>query len=63
MTGRKAQDGADEEEPAGQRRRRRAGGALRRLLTTVGPGFVTGPSDDDPSGIGTYAVAEMLLTL
>ena len=26
---------------------------LRRLLSYVGPGFVTGASDDDPSGIGT----------
>jgi len=23
----------------------------------LGPGFITGASDDDPSGIGTYAVA------
>jgi NRAMP (natural resistance-associated macrophage protein)-like metal ion transporter len=30
---------------------------LRRLLRVVGPGVVTGASDDDPSGIGTYAVA------
>lgn len=30
---------------------------LRRLWKLLGPGFVTGASDDDPSGIGTYAVA------
>jgi NRAMP (natural resistance-associated macrophage protein)-like metal ion transporter len=30
---------------------------LGRLLRVVGPGVVTGASDDDPSGIGTYAVA------
>jgi NRAMP (natural resistance-associated macrophage protein)-like metal ion transporter len=30
---------------------------LRRLLRILGPGFITGASDDDPSGIGTYAVA------
>jgi Mn2+/Fe2+ NRAMP family transporter len=24
----------------------------------LGPGFITGASDDDPSGIGTYAVAK-----
>jgi len=30
---------------------------IRRLLKLIGPGFVTGASDDDPSGIGTYAVA------
>jgi NRAMP (natural resistance-associated macrophage protein)-like metal ion transporter len=30
-------------------------GALRRALRVLGPGFITGASDDDPSGIGTYA--------
>ncbi len=30
---------------------------LGRLLRVLGPGVVTGASDDDPSGIGTYAVA------
>jgi len=30
---------------------------LKRYLTILGPGLVTGASDDDPSGIGTYAVA------
>ena len=30
---------------------------LARLLRVIGPGVVTGASDDDPSGIGTYAVA------
>src|SRR5438128_9738113 len=33
------------------------GNPLRRFLKLIGPGFVTGASDDDPSGIGTYAVA------
>jgi len=28
-----------------------------RLLGILGPGFITGASDDDPSGIGTYVVA------
>jgi NRAMP (natural resistance-associated macrophage protein)-like metal ion transporter len=32
-------------------------GGLRGILKWIGPGFVTGASDDDPSGIGTYAVA------
>src|ERR1700689_2002506 len=35
-----------------------AHGPLRpflRFLKILGPGFVTGASDDDPSGIGTYA--------
>src|SRR5262249_52274408 len=28
-----------------------------RFWKLLGPGFVTGASDDDPSGIGTYAIA------
>lgn len=28
-----------------------------RALRILGPGFITGASDDDPSGIGTYAMA------
>lgn len=32
-----------------------AGGPIRRFLHILGPGFITGASDDDPSGIGTYA--------
>jgi NRAMP (natural resistance-associated macrophage protein)-like metal ion transporter len=28
-----------------------------RFLKVLGPGFITGASDDDPSGIGTYAQA------
>src|SRR5690242_7027124 len=27
------------------------------LLKFIGPGFITGASDDDPSGIGNYVVA------
>ena len=36
-----------------------ARGRLRipRLLKILGPGLVTGASDDDPSGIGTYSQA------
>jgi NRAMP (natural resistance-associated macrophage protein)-like metal ion transporter len=30
---------------------------LLRFLRILGPGLITGASDDDPSGIGTYAVA------
>lgn len=33
------------------------GNRLRRALSILGPGFITGASDDDPSGIGTYASA------
>lgn len=28
---------------------------LKRLLRNIGPGFVTGAADDDPSGVATYA--------
>jgi NRAMP (natural resistance-associated macrophage protein)-like metal ion transporter len=30
---------------------------LKRLGKALGPGLITGASDDDPSGIGTYAQA------
>jgi NRAMP (natural resistance-associated macrophage protein)-like metal ion transporter len=30
-------------------------GLVRRFLNTLGPGLVTGASDDDPSGIATYS--------
>ena len=30
---------------------------LRRFVAVLGPGLITGASDDDPSGIGTYAQA------
>ena len=30
---------------------------LKRLLSRLGPGLITGASDDDPSGIGTYTQA------
>src|SRR5262245_27080816 len=30
---------------------------VRRFFKLLGPGLITGASDDDPSGIGTYAVA------
>src|SRR3954463_14144012 len=32
-------------------------GPIRRLIGVVGPGLITGASDDDPSGIGTYSQA------
>jgi len=31
--------------------------SLKRLAKTLGPGLITGASDDDPSGIGTYVQA------
>src|SRR5947209_6345543 len=30
-------------------------GKLRVFINSLGPGLITGASDDDPSGIGTYA--------
>ena len=30
---------------------------VKRLLMILGPGLITGASDDDPSGIGTYAAS------
>ena len=36
---------------------------LKRAAKVLGPGFITGASDDDPSGIGTYAVAGASLGL
>src|SRR5438132_12842045 len=36
---------------------------LRAIVGILGPGFVPGASDDDPSGIGTYAVAGATLGL
>ena len=37
--------------------------SLRRFFSALGPGLVTGASDDDPSGIGTYAQAGAALGL
>ena len=36
---------------------------LKKAGRILGPGFITGASDDDPSGIGTYAVAGATLGL
>src|SRR5260370_23381252 len=36
---------------------------FKKIGLILGPGFVTGASDDDPSGIGTYAVAGASLAL
>src|SRR5437868_5508291 len=30
---------------------------VKRFFKILGPGLITGASDDDPSGIGTYALA------
>lgn len=34
---------------------------IKRLLKVLGPGLITGASDDDPSGIGTYTSAGAFL--
>ena len=47
-------------EPAigsGEAQAAQAKNPLLRVLKILGPGFITGASDDDPSGIGTYSVA------
>jgi len=36
---------------------RESRGPLGRFFAVLGPGLITGASDDDPSGIGTYSVA------
>ncbi|WP_264817707.1 divalent metal cation transporter, partial [Acidomonas methanolica] len=41
---------ADPEEPSPV-----VGPSRPRLLRVLGPGLITGASDDDPSGIATYA--------
>ena len=30
---------------------------LRRFYAAIGPGFITGAADDDPSGVATYSIA------
>lgn len=44
--------GEPDSQPPAQPRR-----SLARLLTSIGPGLITGASDDDPSGIATYSQA------
>src|SRR5260221_763236 len=36
---------------------------IKRLFRILGPGLITGASDDDPSGIGTYAATGAALGL
>ena len=36
---------------------RQPSSGIARILRMIGPGVITGASDDDPSGIGTYAMA------
>src|SRR5436853_711429 len=46
-----------ERQPHAPSRNHRAHRTLHQIFKLIGPGFVTGASDDDPSGVGTYAVA------
>src|SRR5690349_13785315 len=41
----------------------RSGNPVKRFLEILGPGLITGASDDDPSGIGTYTTAGASLGL
>jgi NRAMP (natural resistance-associated macrophage protein)-like metal ion transporter len=47
----------DVSEAAGPPDAGRGPGGLRDVFRALGPGLVTGASDDDPSGIGTHAAA------
>jgi len=49
----------DEKEAEDHPAPRKAGiiSRIRHILSILGPGVITGASDDDPSGIGTYSVA------
>lgn len=38
-----------------EKTKKSSGREVRRLLRSIGPGFITGAADDDPSGIATYA--------
>src|SRR5580700_2146416 len=51
-SGRRAQDTA-----SGKESRPRPINAVLGVLKVLGPGLITGASDDDPSGIGTYSQA------
>ena len=53
-------EASDASIPAGQPGPDKAGrkeSRFRHILSVLGPGVITGASDDDPSGIGTYSVA------
>ena len=44
-----------EQHGAGERHQAHSKNFLTKLISKLGPGLVTGASDDDPSGIGTYS--------
>jgi NRAMP (natural resistance-associated macrophage protein)-like metal ion transporter len=53
---RRKHDNAESRKPVQKARSARRFG-FRDFLNTLGPGLITGASDDDPSGIGTYSQA------
>ena len=44
-----------EDQRLGDRRVAERPRGLKKIITVLGPGLITGASDDDPSGVGTYA--------
>jgi len=43
------------------KKRKKSSNSLSRFWKVLGPGLVTGASDDDPSGIATYSQAGAIL--
>jgi NRAMP (natural resistance-associated macrophage protein)-like metal ion transporter len=50
-----ARASAQGEDPASLKNHRPQDGAVKRIFQKLGPGLITGASDDDPSGIATYS--------
>jgi NRAMP (natural resistance-associated macrophage protein)-like metal ion transporter len=50
-----AKPNAESQDPRSLASKRRVAGGGKLLLQKLGPGIITGASDDDPSGIGTYS--------
>lgn len=47
----------EEDYRLGDRRTKERPKGLKKLVSVLGPGLITGASDDDPSGVGTYSTA------
>ena len=47
----------DQDDDAPAEKPRRQPSSFSRIFKALGPGLITGASDDDPSGIGTYSQA------
>jgi NRAMP (natural resistance-associated macrophage protein)-like metal ion transporter len=45
----------DQDQRIGDRRTSEQPKGLKKLVSILGPGLITGASDDDPSGVGTYS--------